>query len=261
VAQFVFIMILAIPLFSAFHSSLAPDIKPVNFPKISSAAQIEAHSKKRIALVYKGEGSCVEDCSESAALVAQLAGLTPVYISPNETNLDIFSEAAVWIQPGGESMIVADYLSPDIKRALREFIGNGGGYVGFCAGAFFADLWIHGTSSQGIDVMPARAYDYKKAPAYAAMMNLNWNGTIRSVYWEQGPYLELFVKGQIFHPFAFYPSGEIAGIYGHFYNGRVSVTGVHPEAPQYWRDDIKAGDPDGLDYDLAVDMVRWAAGI
>jgi hypothetical protein len=40
----------------------------------------------------------------------------------------------------------------------------------------------------------------------------------------------------------------------------VAITGVHPEAPQYWRDDINGVDPDGLDYVLAADMVRWAAG-
>jgi hypothetical protein len=41
--------------------------------------------------------------------------------------------------------------------------------------------------------------------------------------------------------------------------GRVSVSGVHPEAPQWWRDYYKLQDSDGLDYDLAVGMIRWAA--
>lgn len=216
------------------------------------------YSQPKIALVYKGEGSCIEDCSESAAMVAQMAGLQPVYVSPNETNLNIFANAAVWIQPGGESMVVSQAMNMDLKRGLREFIQRGGGYVGFCAGAFFADRWIHGTRSEGLGVLTGRALSYERINTKAAMMDFNWNGQKRSVYWEEGPYMEVYGVSGVSMPFAFYPTGEVAGVYGLYNLGRVIITGVHPEAPQYWRDDIKAVDPDGLDYDLAVDMVRWA---
>jgi hypothetical protein len=117
---------------------------------------------KNIALIYKGEGSCIEDCSESAALVAEWAGLVPVYVSPNEVDLKIFDKAAIWIQPGGESLIVSDAMSADLKRAVREFVEKGGGYVGFCAGAFFADDNIHGTGSKGLNLIPAWAIDKSK---------------------------------------------------------------------------------------------------
>ncbi len=40
--------------------------------------------------------------------------------------------------------------------------------------------------------------------------------------------------------------------------GRVYVTAVHPEAPQDWRTYYNVTDQDGLDTDLATDMVRWA---
>jgi glutamine amidotransferase-like uncharacterized protein len=212
------------------------------------------------ALIYKGQGSCIEDCSEAAAVVAQMAGLEPVYVSPEETNLEIFSDAAVWIQPGGESLEVADKMSLTLKQGIKDFISRGGGYVGFCAGAFFADNMIHGTKKIGLGIIPAVAKSYTQADPHGAMLEMIWNGKKRTIYWEEGAYIELDPGQKTFTPFTYYPTGEIAGVYGKFNNGRVAITGVHPEAPQYWRDDINGVDPDGLDYVLAADMVRWAAG-
>ncbi len=259
--KFGFFKILAATLFLALQAPLAFNINSQPFIRNLPSEHKKITAKKNKALIYKGEGSCIEDCSESAAMIAKMAGLEPIYVSPTESNLDLFADAAVWIQPGGESLVVAAQMSVDLKNAIRNFVQQGGGYVGFCAGAFFADLWIHGTESKGLGIIPAYAIDYQKARSSAEMLDMIWNGKKRSVYWEEGPYLELFFKGQLFTPFAYYPTGEIASIYGNYYQGRVSVTGTHPEAPQYWRDDIKASDPDGLDYDLAIDMVRWAAGL
>jgi hypothetical protein len=42
-------------------------------------------------------------------------------------------------------------------------------------------------------------------------------------------------------------------------NGRISVSGTHPEAPQWWYDDGNIIDSDGLDNQVAADMVKWAA--
>jgi hypothetical protein len=236
--------------------------KSVSFTELSQYKKsfIGNPSQGRKALIYKGEGSCIEDCSESAALMAQMAGLIPVYVSPKEVNPDIFIGASVWVQPGGESLIVSENMAVQLRMLIKRFVMNGGGYVGFCAGAFFADQWIHGTTQEGLGLLPGLALSYERTTEKAVMLDFLWNGEKRSIYWEEGPYLQLLTTGTMFMPFAYYPTGEIASAYGDFYQGRVILTGVHPEAPQYWRDDIKAADPDGLDYDLAVDMIRWAAG-
>ena len=41
--------------------------------------------------------------------------------------------------------------------------------------------------------------------------------------------------------------------------GRISVSGTHPEAPKWWYDDSHISDIDGLDHQIAADMIRWAA--
>ena len=39
--------------------------------------------------------------------------------------------------------------------------------------------------------------------------------------------------------------------------GRVWVTGLHPEAPQWWKDTSGYSDPDGDDSDIVVKMLQW----
>jgi len=44
----------------------------------------------------------------------------------------------VIIVPGGSSAAKADLLKASGIQAIRDFVGNGGGYVGICGGAYFA---------------------------------------------------------------------------------------------------------------------------
>lgn len=40
-------------------------------------------------------------------------------------------------------------------------------------------------------------------------------------------------------------------------NGKVFITGLHPEAPQSWRTYYGINDSDGLDFDLVDEMISW----
>ncbi|MES2964413.1 MAG: BPL-N domain-containing protein [Bdellovibrionota bacterium] len=210
------------------------------------------------ALVYKGPGSCEEHCSESSADVAKLAGFEPVYVGPKDVDPAIFKNAAVWIQPGGVSSTVALNMDPVLKDNLREFIANGGGYVGFCAGGFFSTAMVGSTKNKGLGIMPGRS-TLVKTTEQALMVDVTWAGLTRHLYFEGGPYFT-FEKEDAVEITATYADGTVASARAAFGKGRVYVTGPHPEAPQYWRDYFKLEDRDGLDPDLARDMVLWAAG-
>ena len=82
----------------------------------------------------------------------------------------------------------------------------------------------------------------------------------RSVYWEGGPYFILAPQYGV-EVIAQYPDQTPAAVRTSFGHGRVFVSGPHPEAPQKWRDYFNLEDPDGLDADLAQDMVEWAASL
>jgi glutamine amidotransferase-like uncharacterized protein len=209
------------------------------------------------ALVYKGPGACDEGCSEAAALVAQMAGLNPVFVGPAETDPNIFKNAAVWIQPGGHSRTVGRNMSDDLKDRIREFVHGGGAYVGFCAGGFYATARIGELKDAGLGLIAGRSKLYEKADADATVLPLIWDGKERQIYWEGGPAFYPPKDGDV-EVTATYPDGTAAAVRDRYGKGRVYVTGAHPEAPQNWRDYYRLADSDGLDYDLAVDMIHWA---
>jgi putative intracellular protease/amidase len=47
-------------------------------------------------------------------------------------------DADVLVQPGGSGSKQAETLQPEGREAIRQFVKNGGGYLGICAGAYLA---------------------------------------------------------------------------------------------------------------------------
>jgi len=212
------------------------------------------------ALIWSGPGVCPENCAEAAGEVAKLAGLTPVYV--NSANSDtsaereaLFRDAAVWIQPGGTAVEASKAMGKTLKSALKQWIADGGGYVGFCAGAYLA-TWRIGTSLYlGLGIMPGSTKLYPETGHYA-MQASRWRGTLREMYWEGGPFLHSLPDSA--EAIATYPNGSISAARAIYGRGRVFVSGQHPEAPQSWRTYYGMTDSDDLDLDLGVEMVNWA---
>ena len=223
----------------------------------------DANAAKR-ALVYQGTGACEDGCHQAAYAMAIKAGLDPVYVGPAALNAKttaedaakLFADAAVWIQPGGKSRIVVNTMTVQLKEALQKFVSNGGGYVGFCAGAFAATELVGTSSYAGFNFMPGKTTLYPSRRA-VDIIPIQWNGTLRHIYWEGGPYLSELPVGQV-EIRATYPNGQVAAARSQFGKGRVYVTGLHPEAPQDWRDYSRLIDKDGLDDDLVMEMIDWA---
>jgi hypothetical protein len=213
------------------------------------------------ALVYKGPGSCDEGCSDAAALMAQKAGLNPVFVGPTEADSGVFKNAVVWIQPGGASRVVGQNMTEQLKGWIRDFVMSGGGYVGFCAGGFYATPKIGELQDPGLGLIPGASQLYREVPDGAEVLKIQWNGQARSLYWEGGPFFKVpatAVSDGTAEIIASYPDGTTASVRASYGLGRAYVTGLHPEAPQFWRNYFQLADPDGLDYDLAVDMIQWA---
>ena len=222
----------------------------------------DAQAAKR-ALVYNGPGACSDGCYQAAFQVALEAGLDPVYVNEKALNSQskpadvqaLFQDAAVWIQPGGKSKTVMTSMTKALKSAIDSFVKLGGGYVGFCAGAFSSTKYVGTTSTLGFNFMPGKTilYPYNHQ---AGIIPLNWQGKTRQIYWEGGPYISSIPAGKA-ETIATYPNGTVAAARSTYGKGKVFVTGAHPEAPQDWRDYYKLTDTDGLDHDLAVDMINW----
>jgi glutamine amidotransferase-like uncharacterized protein len=208
------------------------------------------------ALVYSGPGACPEDCAQAAAYIAQRAGMQIKLVGP-DFDVKLLHEADVWIQPGGDAVAVANAMPAGTKEELRNFIRAGGGYLGFCAGMFFADSTVDDADKiPGLGIIPGSTRDYKTV-AKAVIIPINWQGKIRHMYLEEGGFFELD-KGANATLLARYPTGEAAAIAARFGKGHVAVSGPHPEAPRSWLEEHGLEDPDGPDYDLADEMLLRA---
>lgn len=253
-----------------------------------AAGTLEAEAQSRrssrraaVALIYNGPGSCedetledpkpeIRDCSAAAATVARKAGLIPKFVGPDAVDGQstpeqinaLFESGRVWIQPGGNSGEAFDSMSDELLRGLTTFVRSGGGYVGFCAGAFMATELIGKKGNPGLGIFPGRSVLY---PHGAERPDLDyilepilWKGVKRKVFLEGGPYLILPESSKV-EVIATYGSGAVATARTKYGKGRVYITGLHPEAPLRWTQEDGLVDPDGIEQDLAAEMVRWAA--
>jgi glutamine amidotransferase-like uncharacterized protein len=207
-----------------------------------------------VALIYDGPGSCNQGCAFAAAQVAAMAGLQTRFIGTDWSDSSLFKDVVLWIQPGGDAIEVANALSSAQKESIRRFVAAGGGYVGICAGAFFSDTWVDDNDTvKGLGIIPVTTGDFgSKTPVITPV---NWMGTTRYLYLEEGAYFKVEPTSPV-RVIATYADGKPATIYSTFYRGRVAVSGVHPEAPEIWKQGLI--DPDGPDMDLGVQMIQWA---
>jgi hypothetical protein len=232
----------------------------------------DVKSNPPLALIYKGLGSCSKDqedagqsgygCSEASADAASLAGFQFRYVGPEDLSDDatqeqvkeLFGAAKVWIQPGGVSNVAYGAMTQMLKTSLVEFVQNGGGFVGFCAGAFLATDWFHLLDASS----GAYSYQSERPDVGFAFLDVLWSGHKRSIYFEGGPYF--YNVGPSVDVTARFLSGDAESARAPFGKGRVYITGGHPEAPAIWSEEDDLHDPDGSDLDLAAEMITWASG-
>jgi glutamine amidotransferase-like uncharacterized protein len=243
----------------------------------------DAHAKP-LALIYKGAGSCPQEattgCSEAAAFAAKQAGFDYQFIGPQEIpSRALFEKARVWIQPGGRAKTQQEAMSSGLKSAIVNFVGSGGGYVGFCAGGFLAyekfgwDTPQGSFEAKGLGLIPGKSLYYnffdneitEEKPA--KIIKTLWNNKQRWVYWELGPYFPRPSKEtpefEIISTYEAHSKKEEASLImtlkTKYLTGKIFITAVHPEAPADWREYYKVGDQDQLDTDLAASMIQWAS--
>ncbi len=237
----------------------ASSSSPTNSTSNPSTGPAETSTNK-IALVYSGTGICAEDCASAAAYAATLAGFTPKLIVGNSlpetaTADDVaafFKDVAVWIEPGGYATNSLQGMTAKLQTSLVDFIKNGGGYVGFCAGAFMATTQIGTTGVAGLGIFPGNTTPFNGQETEA----ITWDGQLEQMYWEGGPYMTNY--GSTVVPVAYYPDGTVAAARAQYGLGKVFLSGVHPEAPAWWSGKGSSSSVVGPDQSLAAEQMLWA---
>ena len=189
-------------------------------------------------------------------------------ISPAEIREGRLRGFDALVMPGGSGSLQAKKLEEKGRVAVQEFVRNGGGYIGICAGSYLASSHY----DWSLDLINARVWDRSHwargqgtvtlGVTSPGQQVLNTDATEVDVYYGQGPLLvpdndpdlpgyevlarydsEVAEKGA--QPGAM--SGTHAIIRSVFGSGRVICFSPHPE---------KSDGPNGL----MLHGVRWAAG-
>ncbi|HAR44193.1 MAG TPA: hypothetical protein DCS07_16435 [Bdellovibrionales bacterium] len=219
-------------------------------------------------LLFNGTGVSTSDWQSTEAIL-KTEGLSYDLANSaqlNAMNLATLTTYGMIIIPGGSGGTITSNLTPETRLRVRQAVREYGlGFVGFCAGA-----WV----AVGPEAETAKIASYGLAIAKGSVLSLFTPGTpggstptaamvpvtlpnsskIRSLVWWGGPSTPEWANGVVAR---YQETGQPAISETFAGKGLVVISGPHPEAPLGWR--ATAGnDVDGLDYDIAVDMIRAA---
>jgi glutamine amidotransferase-like uncharacterized protein len=208
-------------------------------------------------LVYRGVASGPELSEAAAALVrAWDQTVKIVYVGPGEKvkiTPEVLAGAALYVQPGGGQDIAGAWDDiRDTADAVRGWVRSGGRFLGICMGAYLA-------GSEGFDLVPATTDGYIDTPGATVkgeadtVIALTWRDKPRHVFFQDGAaFTDLKPDATVL---ARYDNGTVAALTAPYGEGRVGVVGPHPEADQSWYDDAGLMNPDGVRFDLGVDLI------
>lgn len=215
-----------------------------------------------VALVYRGPASC---CSEAVynLLKKSSYNFDVKYIGPNETLKMVASSfvgATVYAQPGGNGTVdegLAALGGNAAMTLIKNFVNNGGKYLGFCMGAYFAG------SNPGMGLLsPGDTDGYIGSPGASVstdadtIVPVTWRTTKKIHFFQDGAYiLPSNVAGE--RILAKYDNGLVDALTKPYGKGRIGVVGSHPEADRTWYTDaLFAKDTDGLDAADGLDLIN-----
>lgn len=225
-----------------------------------------AMAAKPLALVYVGPGSCFV-CWTSAAITAKKYGFKVKLVDGKHTSQKTFSKVKLWIQPGGKSRVAAKYMGEKTLEKIRNFVANGGGYTGFCAGGFLSTAIIGTSNIKGLGILPGttKLHDQRDGPG--EIIRIHWEGQQRSILYHGGPHFNLSgvtdpsVRVVATYDESYGEPTSVSAVTANYGKGRVAVNGFHSEATRFWKFKSRLKDPDGSDQHLAGSSMRWAAGL
>jgi glutamine amidotransferase-like uncharacterized protein len=213
-----------------------------------------------LALVYRGPAS-VPGCPEAVAdLLARSSwNFEIAYVGPRESSpltADVLSRAALYAQPGGGTLGKAYRRLRKQAGAIRDFVGSGGRYLGFCLGGYLAG------ETPGFGLLPGDTDQYVASRGAGTttdedtILRVRWGNEQREVFFQDGPYFTLDPARGPAQVLAAYDNGLPAAVVAPFGRGAVGVVGPHPEATPDWFTDAGLPLPRRPAVDLGLDLIE-----
>ncbi len=187
--------------------------------------------------------------------------------------------------PGGESRPDPwGELNLEGKAKIQEFISGGGGYIGICLGAIYAsdygDFWNNqlqmGEDELYLDLFPGVAYCGQEeiAPqgSWPLMTGLDLSEhahpiadslpeKMRIVYYPSSPYLQPYENANVTIIARYEITGNPAMVAFDYGNGRVFLSGPHPEievdSGRDGSDAFNSLSDEGSEWPLLLEVMKW----
>jgi len=218
--------------------------------------------ERPVAVVYSDDSTGPADGDDTGAMAAMLAASGwnfEVRTAGPRGEMSVAEALArpdvrVYAQPGADGDDTAAFRRQRRDKAvIRDFVAQGGRYLGICMGGFLAEPGFFHVFRGRVD----EYYSSRGASVTTddpAVIPVLWRGQRRQMYFQDGGYMVPKAKLTGVTVLARYTNGSIAALVAPFGQGKVGLCGPHPEAPPEWYQDA------GLRYtgptqDLGDDLV------
>ncbi|MHA6794372.1 BPL-N domain-containing protein [Pseudonocardia bannensis] len=195
-----------------------------------------------VAVVYSDDSTGPADGDDTAAVAAMLTAaqgwnFDVITAGPNGTMSvrKALKQPGVrlYAQPGADGDDHAAYKRQKRdKAAIREFVHDGGRYLGICMGGFLAEPCF-------FNLFRGRVEEYYSSSGASvrtsdpAVIPIIWRGTTRQMYFQDGGFM-IPKRSTSVTVLATYSNGSIAALVAPRGRGKVGLCGPHPEAPPDW---------------------------
>jgi len=170
----------------------------------------------------------------------------------HELEADFFDDVDIVAVPGGIGDASSfDYLLGNNGPRIKQFIQQGGRYLGICMGAYWAGQHYL-NMLENVDAVQyiTRPNTDTRRP-HAKDIKINWNGLDTTMFFYDG--CALVGNGQ-YDRIATYANGDSMAII----QGRIGLIGCHPESEQHWYQSyswLKGKYHNGQHHQLLLDFV------
>ncbi|KXS95450.1 hypothetical protein AC578_4724 [Pseudocercospora eumusae] len=225
------------------------------------------------ALVYRGPAAC-EGCAEAVAALLKTTKpggrkMDVSYVGPHEEmklDAETLKGVSVYAQPGGGDDVSSTWKHEmkQYNTTIRDFVQNGGRYLGFCLGAYLAGYTPGFGLLDGGDDTNAEAgrKGSQVRNESDTIIQVDWtfaSGKMekkRWMYFQDGAVMVLGKKSNARILGTYSSNGDAAATLNQFGQGWVGVVGPHPEAGKDWYTDEGFKNPDGIRFDIGHDFVQ-----
>jgi len=182
---------------------------------------------RTIALFVQHPRCSVQSCN--GVIKALGANYNYKLFTKHEIEDNYFNDVDLVCFPGGiGDADTYDYMFKYHESSVRQYIRNGGRYLGICMGAYWA-------SKHFLDIVDGvEAKQYIRRPNtctkryYSKAVECNWQGNIEKFFFYDGP--AFYGDETRFETIARYKNGDSAAII----QNKIGLIGPHLEAEEYW---------------------------